>query len=360
MPEPLKNYIDAAFVSALAGALRKADPKFDSAGFQKTIFDKDWKNRELKQRIRHVSAALNLYLPYPYRKQLTLLLKIAPAFTGLGALVFPDFVEVYGLEDIDASLDALEELTRYSTGEFAIRPLIGKSQEKVMKRMKQWAQHPNEHVRRLASEGCRPRLPWASPLPGFKKNPQPVLEILSLLKQDPSEYVRRSVANNLNDIAKDNPKMVLQTAQKWIGSSAETDRLIKHACRTLLRQGEPEALALFGFSKNTKASVSNLKAEKSRIRIGETLAFSFHLHNESKQKQNLRVEYVVYFLKNNGKHSKKVFQHSTRDFPSGKTLLGKKHRFMNFTTRKHYPGEHHIAIAVNGVEKAKTKFHLEA
>lgn len=358
MPEPLKNAIDPSFIGSLSSALKKQDSRFDAAGFEKAVFNKDWKSKELKQRIRHVTNCLNEFLPYPYRKQLQLLLNIAGNFRGLGSLVFPDFVEVYGLEDIDASLDALEKLTQYSSGEFAIRPFIGKSQEKVMKRMKQWAQHPNEHVRRLSSEGCRPRLPWASPLPGFKKNPQPVLEILDLLKNDPSEYVRRSVANNLNDIAKDNPLQVLKTAKRWHGKSAETDKLVKHACRTLLKQGHPVALGIFGFSKDIRASVKKLSVEKPKIRIGDSLQFSFEIHNEAKQAQSIRLEYVVYFVKSNGKHSKKVFQLSTRSFSPGATAIKKSHRFTDFTTRKHYPGEHHLAVAVNGVEKAKTKILL--
>lgn len=359
MPEPLKNAISAGFIGQLSAALKKADSNFDAAGFEKAVFSHDWKSKELKQRIRHVTNCLNDFLPYPYRKQLKIIMNIAGAFRGLGSLIFPDFVEVYGLEDIDASLDALEKLTQYSTGEFAIRPFIGKSQEKVMKRMKQWAQHPNEHVRRLSSEGCRPRLPWASPLPGFKKNPQPVLEILDLLKSDPSEYVRRSVANNLNDIAQDNPQLVLKTAKRWHGKSDETNKLVKHACRTLLKKGDADVLAIFGFAKDTKASVKKLAAAKTKIRIGDTLAFSFEVHNEDKKAKSLRLEYVVYFMKSNGKHSKKVFQLSSKQFPPGPTAVAKKHRFSDFTTRKHYPGEHHIAVAVNGVEKAKTKFLLE-
>ena len=355
MPEPLKNYINADLIAQLSKSLKKSDSKFNAAGFEKAVFDKEWKNRELKQRIRHVTNCLNEFLPYPYRKQLTILCEVASGFRGLGALIFPDFVEVYGLNDLDASLDALETLTQYSTGEFAIRPFIGKEQEKVMKRMKEWAKHPNEHVRRLSTEGCRPRLPWASPLPAFKKNPKSVLEILDLLKNDPSEYVRRSVANNLNDIAKDNPELVVKTAKRWYGKNPETNKLIKHGCRTMLKQGDPEVLAIFGFSKTSNASVKNLKTDQNKISIGDTLGFSFEIHNESKKPQSLRVEYIVYFVKSNGSHSKKVFQHSTKDFASGKTKMQKKHKFTDFTTRKHYPGEHHLAIAVNGVEKAKAK-----
>lgn len=357
-PEPLKNILNADFVCLLAKALKKADRNFDEAGFQYSIIDKNWKQKELKQRIRHISNAMNTFLPYPYRKQLGILLNAAPAFRGLGALVFPDFVEVNGLNDIEASLDALEVLTQYSTGEFAIRPLVMKDEKTVLKRVKQWSKHSNEHVRRLATEGIRPRLPWAAPLPAFKKDPQKVLEILEVLKNDPSEYVRRSVANNLNDITKDHPATVLKTAKRWIGKSEATDKLLKHACRTLLKQGNTEALGIFGFSSKVNASIAKFEIRNAKLKIGDTLLFDFVLNNEAKKAQQLRLEYVVYFMKNNGKHSKKVFQLSSKHFTPGETAIKRTHRFKDFTTRKHYPGEHHLAIAINGVEKAKGKILL--
>lgn len=357
-PEPLKNMLNADFVCLVAKALKKADKNFDEAGFQHSILDKTWKQKELKQRIRHISNAMNAFLPYPYRKQLGIILKAAPAFRGLGALVFPDFVEVNGLHDVEASLDALEILTQYSTGEFAIRPLVSKDQKLVLTRVKQWAKHSNEHVRRLATEGIRPRLPWASPLPDFKKDPSKVLEILDILKNDSSEYVRRSVANNLNDITKDHPALVLKTAKRWIGKTAETDKLLKHACRTLLKQGNIEALGIFGFSSKVDASIGKFNIQNSRLNIGDTLTFDFTLKNEAKKSQQLRLEYVVYFMKNNGTHSKKVFQLSSKHFTPGETAFKRTHRFKDFTTRKHYPGEHILAISINGVEKAKAKILL--
>ncbi len=357
-PEPLKNMLSADFVCLIAKALKKADKNFDEAGFQHTVIDKTWKQKELKQRIRHISTVMTAFLPYPFRRQLGIILEAAPAFRGLGALVFPDFVEINGMNDTEASLDALEILTQYSTAEFAIRPLISKDQKLVLKRVKEWAKHSNEHVRRLATEGIRPRLPWATPLPDFKKDPSKILEILDILKNDSSEYVRRSVANNLNDITKDHPDVVLKTAKRWIGKTEETDKLLKHACRTLLKQGNTEALGIFGFSSKANASIQKFKIQNPKLKMGDTLMFSFNLTNDSKKAQQLRLEYVVYFMKNNGKHSKKVFQLSSKHFTSGETEFKRTHRFKDFTTRKHYPGEHHIAISINGVEKVKSKILL--
>lgn len=357
-PELLKNQLNADFVNLLAKAFKKADPDFQELAFQKNVIDKNWNQKELKQRIRHISTTINDFLPYPYRKQIGIILKVAPAFRGLGALVFPDFIEVNGLKDIETSLDALEILTQYSSAEFAIRPLVSKNQELVLRKVKLWTKHPNEHVRRLCSEGIRPRLPWASPLSQFKKNPEPIIQILEILKNDESEYVRRSVANNLNDISKDHPKLVLKTVKQWIGKSETTDKLLRHASRTLLKKGNTEALGIFGFSKNVSAEIQKFKIHNSRLKIGDKLSFSLIVKNQSKKSQQLRLEYIIYFLKKNGKHSKKVFQLRSKHFAPGITALKKTHRFKDFTTRKHYPGEHFIAIAVNGVEKAKNKIQL--
>ncbi len=357
-PEPLKNILNGDFVCLLAKAFKKADPNFDESGFQKSIIDKSWNSKELKQRIRHISDTINKFLPYPYRKQIGIVMKVAPAFRGLGALVFPDFVEVNGLNDIETSLDALEILTQFSTAEFAIRPFVSKEQELVLKRVKLWAKNKNEHVRRLATEGIRPRLPWATPLPQFKKDPNKVIQILELLKNDSSEYVRRSVANNLNDITKDHPQLVLETAKRWIGKAEETDKLLKHACRTLLKQGHDEVLGIFGFSKNVNATIEKLKIENPKLKIGDSLSFSLEVKNQSKKSQLLRIEYLIYFMKSNGKHSKKVFQLSSKHFDPGTITFQRNHRFKDFTTRKHYPGEHFIAISVNGVEKSKAKILL--
>jgi 3-methyladenine DNA glycosylase AlkC len=359
MPEPLKNLLNKELISELAGRFKKADPKFDAPKFIRAVFDSNWENRELKSRINHVANCMQSALPYAYPKQVQLVRTGGKEFRGLAALIFPEFVQIFGLEHPEISLDALEELTQYSTAEFAIRPYIEKHYDLSMKRIKQWAKQENEHVRRLASEGIRPRLPWAPALPQFKKNPKPVLEVLELLKNDSSEYVRRSVANNLNDIAKDHPELVIKTAGNWYGKNENTNRLIKHACRTLLKEGNAEALRVFGLTKGGKASVSKLKLAAKQIPIGNKLNFHFDLHNEMKKPQELRIEYAVYFMKSNGAHSRKVFQLTTKSFSPGITKIQKTHPFTDFSTRKHYPGLHWIAISVNGTEKAKAKLTLE-
>ncbi|MDQ7003957.1 MAG: DNA alkylation repair protein [Ghiorsea sp.] len=248
MAEPLKHRYNKAFITSLSDALLKYHPAFDSTQFQKLIFNAAWEAKELKQRMRHITESLYQCLP-DYQQAIPILKAASSQFTNtFEHMFFPDYVECYGLNEYGLSIDALEHFTKYSSSEFAVRPFIIKYPEKMMQQMKHWANHESEHVRRLAAEGCRPRLPWAMQLPMFIKDPTPVLGVLDTLQHDSSLYVRRSVANNLNDIAKDHPQIVLNIAKAWLGKNKDTDWLIKHACRTLLKQGNTEALALFGFT----------------------------------------------------------------------------------------------------------------
>jgi len=356
----LKDLYTTDFVRKLGKALRGAYAAFDAAAFEKAVFDKSWKNRELKQRVRHISICVHRFLPFSYKKQVAMLEKIAPQFKGLEAWVFPDFVEAFGLDDLETSVRAMGIFTVYSTSEFAVRPFILRYEKQMMKQLLAWAKHENEHLRRLASEGCRPRLPWATALPAFKKAPSPVLPVLEALKNDPSEYVRRSVANNLNDIAKDHPDLVLAIAKRWLGQSKETDWIVKHASRTLLKRAHGEALSLFGYKDTAKAEVLDFKLQAKKIRLGDDLRFRFSVSHAQKQPQKLRLEYAVYFMKANGKQAKKVFKITENEFAGGKAhTYERRHRFRDFTTRKHYAGEHVIAIIVNGKEKAREKLLLK-
>lgn len=169
-------------------------------------------------------------------------------------MFFPDYIERFGMEDYAVAVGTMERLTAFTSCEFAVRPFIKKHEGQMLEQMLGWSEHSSHHVRRLASEGSRPRLPWAMALPKLKKDPSPILPILENLKVDSSEYVRRSVANNLNDISKDNPDVALSVFRDWIGHSPETNRIVKHGCRTLLKQGVPEAMELFGFSYPCRTS----------------------------------------------------------------------------------------------------------
>jgi 3-methyladenine DNA glycosylase AlkC len=351
MAELLKHRYSKAYVATLAAELARAAPRFDRAGFERAVLGAGWTRLELKQRMHRISETLHAFLPGDYRRKLAVLVRVAPRFGGFEAMFFPDFVAAYGLEDFEASVPALEAFTRYSSSEFAVRPFIVHHGERMLAQMQHWASHPNEHVRRLASEGARPRLPWAMALPQFKRDPRPLLPILEALRADPSEYVRRSVANSLNDIAKDHPEVVLQIARRWLGRSADTDRLVRHACRTLLKRGDQRALRLFGQHDDVAVSVTGFRLGAKEIAIGTDLTFAFAVRAAADT--SARIEYAVDFVKGDARRSRKVFHIGVKPLAGGAPLsIARRHRFRDFSTRKHYPGAHRITILVNGVPRA--------
>lgn len=348
-----------AVLGRLADALHFSHSPFDKKKFLKTVFDAGWEQRELKQRMRHIVHSIHQHLQLPYDQQVAVLKNAAPYFTGFLALIFPDFVEAYGIDHPDVSIPALELFTQYSSSEFAVRPFMIRYEKRMLKQHLQWSRHSNHHVRRLASEGIRPRLPWAMALPRFKEDPSPILPILENLKQDESEYVRKSVANNLNDISKDHPDIVLGIVKSWQNQSKETDWIVKHASRGLLKKGHTGALQSFGLNHAVKASVAHLKPDRPAVAIGDSLDFSFTLTLDEKKAHQLRVEYKIYFMKANGKQAAKIFQIGTYEFDPGATRdFRRTHKFADLTTRKHYAGAHKLAIVINGQEISEKPFQL--
>jgi 3-methyladenine DNA glycosylase AlkC len=359
MAELLKHVYSPQLIDKIGTAVKREFPSFDIETFAISVFDDTWNSKELKQRMRHITECLHALLPNDYLQSLSIITKVAPEFNGFSAMLFPYFVELYGKDYLEQSLNALEFLTQFSSSEFAIRPFIISSQAEVMELMLRWSTHPNHHVRRLSSEGCRPRLPWAIALPAFKKDPSLILPILENLKEDESEYVRRSVANNLNDIAKDNPEIVLEITKRWKGKSPVMDKLVKHASRSLLKKGISEALSNFDFLSPDNILVDNLSISTQRVPIGEEFFFLFDLDNRNRDLAKLRIEYGIYYVKANGKSSRKVFQLTENTFlPDKMYPFKKKHSFKNLTTRKHYPGLHKLSIIVNGKELKEICFDL--
>lgn len=362
MAEQLKHVYNEAYVSTLAEAIRSEYPAFRVNEFIAAVFFEKWDELELKQRMRHITVCLRDALPKDYRKAVTILSRAIPHLKGYGLenLIFPDYVEQYGLEDWDISLPALALFTCYGTSEFAVRPFIVKDAERMMAQMALWAESDVADIRRLASEGCRPRLPWAMALPAFKKDPSPVLPILEKLKTDESEYVRRSVANNLNDIAKDHPGLVLEVGRRWLSAGdARTDWIVKHGCRTLLKKGIPEALALFGFETEHPIEVRDVTIAPNPVRIGDSAIISFILTPGGDTDQRLRIEYGIDFVKANGLRNRKLFKITENTYkPNRPVTFTRRHSFREMTTRKHYPGVHAVSVIVNGVELAKVDFDL--
>ncbi|HBF5123818.1 TPA: DNA alkylation repair protein [Clostridioides difficile] len=357
MPELLKNMYNRESLYEVAVAIQSVYNSFKVDEFIKSTMDETWNNLELKARCRKISMSLGMYLPEDYKEALSILEKSVTGFYF--AFFFPDFVEVYGQDDInwDLSISALERNTEYWSSEFAVRAFIIKDEERMMAQMRKWSKHKSEHVRRLASEGWRPQLPWGQAISKFKKDPTPVLPILEQLKTDTSTYVQKSVANNLNDISKTHPDLVISIAKDWYGKNKSTNWIVKHGCRTLLKKGNRDVLALFGYDDTTSINLQDFTLETTSISIGEDLTFSFNIL--AKKATKTRLEYGIDYIKSNGKRNRKIFKISEVSLKENeKKSYMKKHSFADVSVRKHYPGIHSIAIIINGIEKDKLDFEL--
>lgn len=353
MTELLKDAYSKHYITTLATRLKQVYPALKIKIFINNIMDNQWPDRELKDRMYHISRCLEQHIDQAYPKTIKILSKIVSEFGSYEAMFFPAFIELYGLDDWETSIQALELFTQYSSSEFAVRPFIIQNPKKMMAQMTRWSKHKNYHVRRLASEGCRPRLPWAMALPDFKKDPQLILSILETLKQDSELYVRRSVANNLNDISKDHPKIIYKLSKQWLGKNAEIDWLVKHACRTLLKKGDKKILQLFGYKNPKHVTIKNFTCDK-HVSIGSSFNFKAEITCSSKKLGQLRIEYAIHYIKSNGRSSKKIFKVSESNFKEITKHVNKNHSFKQMSTRKHYPGKHSISIVING-EVLKTK-----
>jgi 3-methyladenine DNA glycosylase AlkC len=362
MSEPLKFMYNVQFFERLVPVLKEVIPRFEERKFVYSVFDTEWADLELKQRTRQVTRALHRSLPSEYPKAVEMviaisnLLRTTEKAQSYPFIFLPEYIELYGMDHFSLSMKAIEESTKLVSAEFAIRPYIIRYPKETMATMLSWSKHPEACVRRLASEGCRPRLPWAMGLPDFKKDPGPILPILENLKNDSSEYVRRSVANNLNDIAKDHPDLALQIAKKWKGVNANTDWIIKHGCRTLLKRGHRDVLNLHGFDPNAKASVKKFSLPR-ELPLGETLDFSFTFFSREKKSTRFRLEYAIDYITQSGKISRKIFKLTENTFePFDSVEFRKRQSFKDLTTRKHFKGKHRLRILANGKELIGSEF----
>ncbi|QNL49871.1 DNA alkylation repair protein [Olivibacter sp. SDN3] len=361
----IKDIYTLNFFKELAVNLQQVLPAFDKTTFIDNIYANGFEEKEWKGRMQHVTEVLHQFMPVSYAEAVILLekliLQLKTAGFGEDKLEFmflPDYIATYGLDDFPASVYALERTTQFVSAEFAVRPFLIKYGVPMMDQMQEWSVHPNHKVRRFASEGTRPRLPWATAVPLLKQQPQLTLPILENLKHDPSLWVRKSVANHLNDIAKTHPAIVLDIARKWKGISKETDALVKHGCRTLLKQGNPEVLQLHGFD-STQVLLDNFVVNTPHVKGGESLSFTFSIKNNADKAQVIRLEYAVYYRRLRGDFSKKVFKISEKVYaPNEKVSVQRKQSFKPITTRKFYVGEHKVAVIVNGEEKAAGVFEL--
>lgn len=377
MAEPLKNLYGPDVPRRIADMISAVYPKFAHKKFLDFVLP-DYETLELMPRGWHMADGLQHALPEEYEKAIDILLLSLPPAKAHAAetsatadregntlapfLFMPHtfFVARYGLNHFEASMRAQYELTQRFTAEFSIRPYLQQHTTATLKKLESWLDDPSEHVRRLISEGTRPRLPWASRLPAFQKDPTPVIALLDALKDDPSLYVRRSVANNLNDIGKDNPAVMLDTAERWMHkASPEREWIIKHALRVAVKNADPRALSLMGFGSKAQIDVSDALIAPKNVREGDAITLSCTLRSLAKKPQVLLIDFVVHYVKANGSTRPKVFKLTSCELAAGETVkVSKKLSLAPMTTRRHYAGEHKIELLINGQTFVLGSFRL--
>ncbi len=358
MSSALKDMFDAALYRALASELSTLSPAFDSDAFLSHTLT-GLSSRELMPRMRRTSTGVAQALPLPYREQLAVLRALAPRISsGFVSIFLSDFVAQHGLDDPDVSLEALRFFTRFGSSEFAIRPFIERDQARTLAVLLSWSRSDDEHIRRLASEGSRPRLPWGTRLQSLVTDPSPTFPILETLRADPSLYVRKSVANHLNDIAKDHPEVALDLVSTWDRSVLHTAWIIRHALRTLIKRGHPRALSLIGAGTAAKLDVVRFQSSPRKLILGDTLTLTTTLTSRAAKSQRLVVDYVLHYARA-GKVSAKVFKWKTLDLLPRETLtLTKRQVIRDFSTRRHHAGRHKIELQINGRRLAEAAFTL--
>jgi len=324
---------------------------------------------ELKQRVEHLILVLADYLPADFVDAADILISVKQHWPDLvtgeswgsfTAWPLIDYVAVYGLNNPELALNVLKTLTPLFSAEFAIRPFIEQHFDITYQHLLRWTSDADQHVRRLASEGCRPRLPWGKRLTQFCNNPDPIFPILEQLKDDDSLYVRRSVANNLNDIAKDHSAKVIGLCQSWfIDASVEREWLIRHALRNLVKLGCPEVFVLLGYTSKPQVIIPIFKLNETNLRLGLDLEIEVTLTSETLEAQKLVIDYRIHHVKANGLTTNKVFKWKNIILQGQQTLpLIKRHSFRVITTRQYYAGTHIVEILINGVTYASAEFEL--
>jgi 3-methyladenine DNA glycosylase AlkC len=368
MAEPLKNSFGPEAPARIAGMIEKVHDAFATEAFLAEALD-GYEALELTPRAWHIARVLGRHLPQDYGQAIEILVaSLGPKLettelTGMDAFVYLPhvfFVAEFGVDHFEASMRAQYELTQRFTAEYSIRIFLERYQDRTLARLREWAHDSNVHVRRLVSEGTRPRLPWAPRLRAFQNDPRPVLALLDLLQDDPELYVRRSVANNLNDIGKDNPAALIETCRRWIQDAPPERRwLVRHALRSAVKRGDPEALEILGFVPAKAASVRDIQIAPEVVPIGDSVTFTVELANEGPSTERLLVDLRVYFVKANGKPSPKVFTVKEIELESRASVrLAKTISFAQHTTRTHYPGRHCVEVVVNGQANGAHEFDV--
>ncbi len=316
------------------------------------------------QRVTAVKEAVLADLPddYPNFATVVRAARRQPGLTGWMTFPLNEAVAERALAHrvFEPALALLADLTPLLTAETAVRPFVRHDLHRALRTIRSWTAHSDPHVRRLASEGTRPRLPWASRLPELITDPTPALPVLDALYRDTSEYVRRSVANHLNDISRDHPQMAVTTAARWLTAPAPTTpAVVRHGLRTLVKAGHPEALSLLGHDPDAAVDVTGPDVHTQEVRIGDHLVFHYAVTNTGSRTVRLAIDYVIHHQKANGTLTPKVFKLTTRSLAPQERWSGlRRHSFRPLSTRRYHPGLHRVQLQVNGRPYGPADFTL--
>lgn len=368
----LKEFFSPSLVRRLAADVVRVHPGFPARSFVKRACS-GLDALELLDRGQHIADALGASLPQAYPEAIEVLLRsLGPEHATdelIGAGMAPFFylphllfVAERGLEHFDLSMRAQYELTKRFSAESSIRAYIGRYPERTLAVLRQWARDDNAHVRRLVSEGTRLRLPWAARVPWLDANPERVLELLDLLKEDAATLVRRSVANNLNDLGKVRPDLLNRTCATWLeGATPERRRLVEHALRSAVKRGDAEALRLLGYGRRASFSLDRVRFDPPRVAIGGRVSMIFALRSKSRVSQRLLVDVAVHFVKARGDAAAKVFKIGRVVLPPrGRVELRTAFSLAVHTTRVPRPGTHVVDVIVNGKATRAGSFDVTA
>lgn len=359
MPEPFKNLLNAGVVRDIGARLEQAGSGFERPRFERLALD-GLDTIEMKARAMQIASALEATLPADFATAAERLeAAIADGLTGWALWPVGEVVARRGLATPERGLAVLHALTQRFTAEWAIRPFIVQHPALAFETLQRWTADPSEHVRRLVSEGSRPRLPWGLQLKSLIADPSPTLPLLEALLDDPSGYVRRSVANHLNDIAKDHPHRLADWLERHLpGASDERRALLRHASRSLIKSGDARVLGAWGVGAPLRGAAT-LAVSPRRLRLGETIALAIELSTAWREPQRLVVDYAIHHVKGRGGTSAKVFKGWTLTLAAGETrALTKSHAIRPITTRRYFSGTHRVELLVNGRVEADAAFEL--
>ena len=368
--EPFKNEFSHPNARRIAAAMKRAHPAFSIPRFTNGLAVA-LEPLELKQRMHLIADRIEAGLPAHPPELFSILRKTlakdeADTLGLRGFLVWPlsEIVARRGLDHFRESMELFSEITKCFTAEFAIRPFLREQRERTMKQLHAWCGHPNEHVRRLVSEGSRPLLPWGGNLPELLKAPHPTLGLLEKLHQDPSDYVRLSVSNHLNDLSKHHPALVIETLTRWRANAPDDKRLEKitrHACRSLLKAGHPGALKLLGYGPAKSLELTGFELTEDSVNLGGHLGYRLVIRNASRRTAKVMFDYAIHHRKANGTLSPKVFKGRTRELAPGESWeVTGRHSFKPVTTRVYHTGVHGFEPLLNGRSCGMSDFRLLA